>query len=65
MVSLPGASTMLLLAPLIRLTFLGSSLTFMLVYVWSRRNRHAQMNFLGLFAFTAPYLPWILLSFSY
>lgn len=55
---------MLLVAPLIRLTFLGSSLSFMLVYVWSRRNRHAQMNFLGLLVFTAPYLPWMLLTFS-
>lgn len=59
-----GAILMLVLGPALRLTFLGSSLTFMMVYVWSRRNHMAQMNFLGLFQFTAPYLPWVLLTFS-
>ncbi|KAJ3308305.1 hypothetical protein HDU76_004023, partial [Blyttiomyces sp. JEL0837] len=44
--------------------FLSSPLTFMLVYLWSRRNTHIRMNFLGLFTFTAPYLPWVLLGFS-
>ena len=44
--------------------FLGSSLTFMLVYVWSKRNRDVQMRFLQMFNFTAPYLPWVLLAFS-
>jgi hypothetical protein len=38
--------------------FLGSSLTFMLVYVWSKRNREVQMRFLQMLNFTAPYLPW-------
>jgi Derlin-2/3 len=37
--------------------FVGNSLAFMTVYIWSRRNRFARMNFLGLFTFTAPYLP--------
>jgi Derlin-2/3 len=32
--------------------------------VWSKRNPHVQMSFLGLFSFTAPYLPWVLLGFS-
>jgi Derlin-2/3 len=60
-----GAITMLILAPFINLQFLGSSLTFMMVYVWGRRNPFGRMNFLGLFTFTAPYLPWVLFSFSY
>lgn len=34
------------------------------VYVWGRRNPYVQMSFLGLFNFTAPYLPWVLLGFS-
>lgn len=34
------------------------------VYVWSRRHPYVQLSFLGLFAFTAPYLPWVLLAFS-
>ncbi|RKO85270.1 Der1-like family-domain-containing protein, partial [Blyttiomyces helicus] len=35
-----------------------------LVYIWSRRNPYIRMNFLGLFNFTAPYLPWVLLGFT-
>jgi Derlin-2/3 len=34
------------------------------VYVWGRRNMHVNMSFLGLFNFTAPFLPWVLLLFS-
>jgi len=59
-----GATLMTVMAPLIQMQFLGSSLTFMMVYIWSRRNPFSRMNFLGIFNFTAPYLPWVLLSFS-
>mmetsp|Transcript_19954 Transcript_19954/g.29871 ORF Transcript_19954/g.29871 Transcript_19954/m.29871 type:complete len:233 (+) Transcript_19954:96-794(+) len=59
-----GATAMTILAPILKLYFLGSSLTFMMVYVWGRRNPYSRMNFLGLFPFTAPYLPWVLFSFS-
>jgi len=59
-----GAILMTFVAPFINLHFLGSSLTFMMVYVWGRRNPFGRMHFLGLFTFTAPYLPWVLLSFS-
>jgi hypothetical protein len=52
------------LAPFVNIQFLGSSLTFMMVYVWGRRHQYVQLNFLGLFNFTAPYLPWVLLAFS-
>ena len=48
----------------ILLLVISSIFLVLMVYVWSRRNRHAQMNFLGLFNFTAPYLPWVLLAFS-
>eukprot|EP00640_Fibrocapsa_japonica_P007815 CAMPEP_0113938646 /NCGR_PEP_ID=MMETSP1339-20121228/5070_1 /TAXON_ID=94617 /ORGANISM="Fibrocapsa japonica" /LENGTH=150 /DNA_ID=CAMNT_0000941863 /DNA_START=378 /DNA_END=830 /DNA_ORIENTATION=+ /assembly_acc=CAM_ASM_000762 len=51
-------------APFVSVLFLGSSLTFMMVYVWGRLNQHVRMSFLGLFPFTAPYLPWVLLLFS-
>lgn len=47
-----------------RILFLSNSLTFMMVYVWSKRNPFVHMSFLGLFTFTAPYLPWVLLGFS-
>eukprot|EP01121_Diplochlamys_sp_Union-15-3_P009647 TRINITY_DN2632_c0_g2_i1.p1 TRINITY_DN2632_c0_g2~~TRINITY_DN2632_c0_g2_i1.p1 ORF type:complete len:252 (-),score=39.40 TRINITY_DN2632_c0_g2_i1:11-667(-) len=42
--------------------FLGPSLSFMVVYVWARRNPHVRMSFLGLFTFNAPYLPWVILG---
>ena len=48
---------MLIAAPLINVHFLGSSLAFMMVYVWGRCNENVRMSFLGLFPFTAPYLP--------
>uniref|UniRef100_A0A2N9ISD6 Derlin n=1 Tax=Fagus sylvatica TaxID=28930 RepID=A0A2N9ISD6_FAGSY len=41
-----------------------NSLTFMMVYVWSKQNPFIHMSFLGLFTFTAAYLPWVLLGFS-
>ncbi|XP_049933926.1 derlin-2.2-like [Nymphaea colorata] len=47
-----------------RIFFLSNSLTFMMVYVWSKRNPFIPMSFLGLFTFTAAYLPWVLLGFS-
>ena len=59
-----GSALLSLVAPFINIQFLGASLTFMMVYVWGRRNRYVQMSFLGLFSFTAPYLPWVLLIFS-
>ena len=59
-----GAGAMLSVAPFVSIHFLGHSLTFMMVYLWGRRNEYVRMSFLGLFPFTAPYLPWVLLSFS-
>lgn len=47
-----------------RVHFLGSALTFMMVYVWGRRNEEVKMSFLGFFTFHAPYLPWVMLGFS-
>ena len=50
--------------PFVSVYFLGSSLTFMLVYLWGRRNPQVGMNFLGLFTFNADFLPWVLLGLS-
>ncbi|KNC55630.1 derlin-2 [Thecamonas trahens ATCC 50062] len=60
-----GAVCMIAAAPFLGLLFLGDSLSFMTVYVWARRNEHVHMNLFGLMPFTAPYLPWILLAFSF
>ncbi|CAG8756052.1 20988_t:CDS:2, partial [Gigaspora margarita] len=53
-----------LLSPLSNMPFLGSPLAFTLVYIWSRRNPFIRLNFVGLFVFSAPFLPWVLLGFS-
>ncbi|CAH9059363.1 unnamed protein product [Cuscuta europaea] len=42
-----------------KIIFLSNSLTFMMVYVWSKQNPFIHMSFLGLFTFTAAYLPWV------
>lgn len=36
----------------------------MMTYVWGRRNEDVKMAFLGFIHFNAPYLPWVLLTFS-
>jgi Derlin-2/3 len=65
-----GATIMVLCVTYIsffsKIKFLGHPLTFMLVYLWSRDpdNARVQMSFLGVLQFEAPYLPWVLLSFS-
>lgn len=53
-----------ILSPITSMPFLGSPLSFSLVYIWARRNPAVRLSFLGLFVFTAPYLPWVLLGFS-
>ena len=37
----------------------------MMVYVYGRRNEGVRLTFLYLFPFRAPYLPWVLLGFSF
>eukprot|EP01084_Bolivina_argentea_P072287 131265_1 len=59
-----GSILMLFAAPIVSIPFLGSSLTFMLVYIWSKRNPWTQLQFIGLMNFTAPWLPWVLLGLS-
>uniref|UniRef100_A0A7S1Y554 Derlin n=1 Tax=Grammatophora oceanica TaxID=210454 RepID=A0A7S1Y554_9STRA len=59
-----GVMAMTLLAKYTDSPFLGSALTFMMSYVWGRRNPDTRMSFLGFFTFHAPYLPWVMLGFS-
>src|SRR6202022_3560778 len=56
---------LLAISPLTSIPFLGSPLSFSLVYIYSRLNPDVLMSFLGLFTFRAPYLPWVLLGFSF
>lgn len=60
-----GAALLVLVSPLAAIDFLGPSLTFMMVYVWGRRNARQVVSFLGILSFRAPYLPWVLLVFSF
>lgn len=60
-----GAGLLVLASPFTHINFLGPSLTFMMVYVWGRKNSRQVVNFLGLISFSAPYLPWVLLLFSF
>ncbi|MQM07209.1 hypothetical protein Taro_040043 [Colocasia esculenta] len=59
-----GALSLLALSaiPLLRFPFLGISLVFMLLYVWSREFPNAQVNLYGLVALKAFYLPWAMLA---
>ncbi|GAB2292422.1 ER-associated protein degradation protein [Dionaea muscipula] len=59
-----GGSTLLVFAaiPLFRFPFLGISLVFMLVYVWSREYPNAQINIYGLFTLKGFYLPWAMIG---
>jgi Derlin-2/3 len=59
-----GIALMAMVAPFFSANFLGSSLTFMMSYVWGRRNEDVKMSFLGVFTFSAPYLPFVMLGFS-
>lgn len=49
-----------------KIKFLGHPFAFMMVYIWGKdpENANVRMSLLGLFPFNAPYLPWVLLSFS-
>lgn len=60
-----GASVLVCLSRFTHVDFLGPSLTFMMVYVWGRRHPRQVVNFLGVISFSAPYLPWVLLLFSF
>ncbi|KAI7862194.1 Der1-like family-domain-containing protein [Spinellus fusiger] len=63
------SATMLILFSLVfphaYIPFLGSPLAFTMVYIWARRNPNIRLNFLGVMAFRAPHLPWVLCVFSF
>nr|GEZ12368.1 derlin-1 [Tanacetum cinerariifolium] len=59
-----GAATLLVLAalPFFETFFMGVSLVFMLLYVWSREFPNANINIYGLVQLKAFYLPWAMLA---
>lgn len=62
-----GVSWICFLAPFVLNShpFLGSALTFMMTYVWGRRNEDVRMAMFGVITFTAPYLPWVMVLFNF
>ncbi|KAJ0030817.1 hypothetical protein Pint_13303 [Pistacia integerrima] len=59
-----GALSLLVLSaiPIFQTGYLGISLVFMLIYVWSREFPNAQINIYGLVTLKAFYLPWAMLA---
>ncbi|GAB4852682.1 ER-associated protein degradation protein [Ancistrocladus abbreviatus] len=59
-----GSLSLLVLSaiPMLWSPFLGISLVFMLMYVWSREFPNAQINIYGLFTLKGFYLPWVMLG---
>lgn len=59
-----GAFSLLVLSsiPALYSPFLGISLVFMLLYVWSREFPNVQINIYGLVSLKAFYLPWAMLA---
>ncbi|KAM3730725.1 hypothetical protein ACB098_12G107900 [Castanea mollissima] len=61
-----GALSLLVMAavPYLQSPFLGGSLVFMLVYVWSREFPNARISIYGLVSLKEFYLPWAMLALS-
>ena len=59
-----GITLISLMASYINVEFLGSALTFMIMYVWGRRNEDVKMSFFGFLTVSAPWVPWVMIGFS-
>eukprot|EP00924_Labyrinthula_sp_SR-Ha-C_P003334 snap_masked-scaffold_15-processed-gene-6.33-mRNA-1 protein AED:0.04 eAED:0.04 QI:0/0/0/1/1/1/2/0/224 len=59
-----GAFSTLLIAPFLKENFLSRSLTFMVIYIWGRKNPHMTLSLLGLLTFKAPYVAFVLCGMS-
>lgn len=53
-----------LLVPALQLSFMGPSLVFMLLHLWSREFANARVNIMGLFTLLGFYLPWVMLGLN-
>ena len=45
--------------------FLSGSLSFAMTYYWGRKSKNTNIEFMGMFNFRAPYMPWMYLIFSF
>mmetsp|Transcript_40039 Transcript_40039/g.45721 ORF Transcript_40039/g.45721 Transcript_40039/m.45721 type:complete len:233 (+) Transcript_40039:97-795(+) len=61
---LVGCTMLTIAAPFCGMFMMSSSLSFMLLYLWSRRKSGMQMWILGL-RLTAPYVPWFFMFINF
>ncbi|PSS33204.1 Derlin-1 like [Actinidia chinensis var. chinensis] len=59
-----GALSLLVMSifPFLRARFMGASIVFMIVYVWSREFPNERLNIHGLFQLKGFYLPWYMMG---
>ncbi|OMJ29911.1 Derlin-2 [Smittium culicis] len=55
---------LLAISHIVYMPFLGPALNYTITYFWSRQNPYVVMSFLGVFSFSAPYLPWVMMGIS-
>jgi hypothetical protein len=58
-----GSFFFIIAAILLGIEFLSPCLSVMMLYLWSRRNPNVMINFLEIFHFRAPFLPFFLMMF--
>lgn len=56
---------LLIFNPFARIIFLSESLSFAMTYYWGRKSKTTNVEFMGVFTFRAPYLPWFYLVISF
>jgi Derlin-2/3 len=56
---------LLIFNPLTKILFLSQSLSFAMTYYWGRKSKTTNVEFMGVFTFRAPYLPWFYLVISF
>lgn len=59
-----GAGAMVATAPWSKLHMFGHSLSFMVMYLWAKRNPDLRLSIFGIINCTAPYWPWINVLFA-
>ena len=56
---------LLIFNPFTKIIFLSQSLSFAMTYYWGRKSKTTNVEFMGVFTFRAPYLPWFYLVISF
>lgn len=56
--------SLLVVGSFFSIRFMSYPLSWIVIYVWSRKNRHMRISFLGIVTITAPYYPFFELLFK-